>query len=58
MISYALLVDVGLNVHVRGVIIKKVSRFKYYNDASFYIKKRFMKKYLCWYAHKKPYAPY
>ena len=46
-----ILVEVRLlDVHVRGVK-KKVSRSRYCNNASS-TKKRFMKKYLCWFTHR------
>jgi len=36
---------------------KKISLSRCCNDASS-IKKKFMKKYMCWYAHEEPYVPH
>jgi hypothetical protein len=45
-----------LDVHVRGVKIN-VFWSRYCYDTSF-IKKKFMEKYLCWFALWEPYVPY
>jgi hypothetical protein len=49
-------VETLLDVYTRGVR-KKNYRFKCCNDASS-TKKRFMKKYICWYAHEETYVPH
>jgi len=49
-------VDVVLDFHVRGEKIK-VSRSRCYYDTS-YRKKKFLEKYLCWFAHVELYVPY
>ena len=54
-----ILVEAVLNVYVRGVKIKKffdpdivMIHLQY-----IYKKKRFMKRYRCWFAHGEPYVP-
>jgi hypothetical protein len=51
-----ILVDTVLDVHVRGVKIKK---FLNPDVVTTHLlqKKRFIKRYLCWFAHRKPYVP-
>jgi len=52
LFNLRILVEGILNVHARGVKIKKKSRFKCYNIASLHLlQKEFMEKYMCWYTH-------
>jgi len=47
--------EVVLDVHARDVRIKKTYQSRCCNDASS-IKKKFMEKYICWYAYGEPYV--
>jgi hypothetical protein len=47
---------VVLDVHIRGVKIESFSIQKLLR--CIFYKKRFIEKYLCWFAHEKPYVPY
>jgi len=47
-----------LDIHARGVkIIKKILYLDVVTMHLLYIKK-FMEKYMCWYAHEEPYVPH
>jgi len=48
----------GIRYPYKGCKNKKKSWSIYYNNASSTKKKRFMGKYLCWFAYRKPYVPY
>ena len=52
-----ILVDVVLYVHIRGVKIKSFS-IQMLLRCAFYKKKKFIEKYLCWFAHIEPYVLY
>jgi hypothetical protein len=51
-----ILVDVVLDVHIRYVKIESFLIQKFLR--CIFYKKRFMEKYLCWFAQEKPYVPY